>query len=165
MARCGGRARPPVRCARMPCWRMLDLGQNQPAKETVTVTTTSYAPVSQPNTAAAFRKIKLLVGGYAGISLLGVAAIVLMRQHPAEVNSAVWVQGIVVAASALVAFNVAARAARGSRWAYRRLRILFGGHRGGHRGQGCPAGHLPAVGEGRAGHRRPLHDRRRGAGQ
>ena len=88
------------------------------------MTTTSYAPVSQPNTAAAFRKIKLLVGGYAGISLLGVVAIVLMRQHPAEVNSAVWVQGIVVAASALVAFNVAARAARGSRWAYRRLRIL-----------------------------------------
>ena len=84
----------------------------------------SYAPTGQPNIAATFRKIKLLVAGYLGVSLLGVVAIVLMRHHPAEVNSSVWIQGIVVAASALVAFNVAARAARGSRWAYRRLRIL-----------------------------------------
>jgi hypothetical protein len=84
------------------------------------VTTTSYTP----DTAAAFRKIKLLIGGYVGISLLGVVAIVLMRQDPAEVNSTVWTQGIVVAASALLAYKVAGRAARGSRWAYRRLRIL-----------------------------------------
>jgi hypothetical protein len=77
-----------------------------------------------PNTTTAFRKIKLLVGGYLGVSLLGVAAMVLMRRHPAEVNSPVWIQGVLLAVSALVAFNVAGRAARGSRWAYRRLRIL-----------------------------------------
>jgi hypothetical protein len=86
--------------------------------------TTSHAASGQPSSAAAFRKIKLLVGGYLGISVLAVAAIVLMRHHPAEVNSSVWTHGIVVAASAVVAFNVAVRAARGSRGAYRRLRIM-----------------------------------------
>jgi len=84
---------------------------------------TSYAALGHPRTAAAFRKIKLLVGGYLGISALAVVAIVLMR-HSAEVNSSVWTHGILVAASALVAFNVAVRAARGSRSAYRRLRIM-----------------------------------------
>jgi hypothetical protein len=83
--------------------------------------TTSHAASGQPSSAAAFRKIKLLVGGF---SVLAVAAIVLMRHHPAEVNSSVWTHGIVVAASAVVAFNVAVRAARGSRGAYRRLRIM-----------------------------------------
>ena len=52
------------------------------------------------------------------------AAIVLMRHHSAEVNSSVWTHGILVAARALVAFIVAVRAARGSRNAYRRLRII-----------------------------------------
>jgi hypothetical protein len=109
---------------------MLELPtQNQRAKERVTVTTTqsitpSYTAVGHPGTAATFRKIKLLLGGYLGISALAVAAIVLMRNHPAEVNSSVWTQGIVVLASAMAAFGIAVRAARGSRWAYRRLRIL-----------------------------------------
>ena len=85
---------------------------------------TSSAAFGHPRTAAAFRKIKLLAGGYLGISALAVVAIVLMRHHSAEVNSAIWTHGILVAASALVAFIVAVRAARGSRRAYRRLRIM-----------------------------------------
>ena len=85
---------------------------------------TSYTASSQPSIAAAFRKIKLLVGGYLGISVFAMAAIVLMRHHSAEVNSSVCTHGILVAASALVAFIVAVRAARGSRGAYRRLRII-----------------------------------------
>jgi hypothetical protein len=65
---------------------------------------TSNAALGHPGTAAAFRKIKLLTGGYLGISALAVVAIVLMRHHSAEVNSSVWTHGIRVAASALVAF-------------------------------------------------------------
>jgi hypothetical protein len=108
---------------------MLELSrQNQPVKETVTVTTqsmsTPHAAFGHPSTAAAFRKIKLLVGGYLGVSVLALGAVVVMRQHPAEVNSSVWIQGIAVAASALGAFAIAVRAAHGSRGAYRRLRIL-----------------------------------------
>ena len=84
---------------------------------------TSNTALGHPGAAAAFRKIKLLAGGYLGISALAVVAIVLMRHHPAEVTSAVWTHGIVVAASALVVLGLAVRAARGSRGAYRRLRI------------------------------------------
>ena len=87
-------------------------------------TSTPSAAVDHPRTAAAFRRIKLLAGGYFGISALAVVAIVLLRHHPAEVTSAVWTHGILVAASALVAFGLAGRAARGSRGAYRRLRIM-----------------------------------------
>jgi hypothetical protein len=87
-------------------------------------TSTPAAALDHPRTAAAFRKIKLLVGGYLGISVLAVVAIVLLRHHSAEVNSAVWTHGIIVAASALVAFAVTVRAARGSRGAYRRLRVI-----------------------------------------
>ena len=71
---------------------------NQPAKETVTVTTTqsmstSNAALGHPGTAAAFRKIKLLDRRLLGISALAVVAIVLMRNHSAEVNSSVWTHG------------------------------------------------------------------------
>lgn len=90
---------------------------------TTQCTSTSPAALNHPRTTAAFRKVKLLACGYLGISALAVVAIVLLRHHPAEVNSAVWTHGIVVAASALVAFGLAVRAARGSRCAFRRLRI------------------------------------------
>ncbi len=91
--------------------------------------TTQCAPTTLPavadhsRTVAAFRKIRLLTGGYLAISAGAVAATALMRSHTAEVNSAVWTHGILVAASAVAIFAIASRAARGSRPAYRRLRI------------------------------------------
>jgi hypothetical protein len=90
---------------------------------TTQCTSTSSAALDHPRSTAVFRKVKLLAGGYLGISALAVVAIVLLRHHQAEVNPAVWTHGIVVAASALVAFGLAVRAARGSRRAFRRLRI------------------------------------------
>ena len=75
-------------------------------------------------TAPALRSTKLLVGAYLGISLLTLVAIVLLRNHPAVVDDAVWVRGIIVVASALLTFAFATRAARGSRRAYLRLRIV-----------------------------------------
>jgi hypothetical protein len=86
-------------------------------------TSTPSVASDHPRTAAAFHTIKLLAGGYLGISALAVVAIVVLRHHPAEVNSAVWTHGILVAASALAVFGLAVRAAAGSRGAYRRLRI------------------------------------------
>lgn len=90
---------------------------------TIQHTSTQGAAPSDPHAAATFRKIKLLAGCYLGISALAVVAIMLLRHHTAEVNSAVWTHGILVAASALLAFAFALRAASGSRGAYRRLRI------------------------------------------
>jgi hypothetical protein len=82
------------------------------------------ADLSSPRALSAFRAIKALAGGYLIISLAAVAAIYALRHHPAQVNSAVWTHGIIVAASAVVMFLVALRAARGSRGAFRRLRII-----------------------------------------
>ncbi|GAA2432567.1 hypothetical protein ACFPFX_28390 [Streptomyces mauvecolor] len=82
--------------------------------------------LNHPRSLAAFRGTKLLVGGYLGISVLTLVAIVLLRNDSADVNSAVWVRGTIVVASALVTYLCAIRAARGSRSAYRRLRVITG---------------------------------------
>ena len=78
---------------------------------------------SPPRTRTAFRSAKLLVGSYLGISLLALVAIVVLRNHAAVVNSAVWTHGTIVAISAVLLFTFAVRAARGSSRAYLRLRL------------------------------------------
>lgn len=84
----------------------------------------SSADINDPRRLKAFRTIKLLAGGYLGISVLSLVAIAVLRNHPAEVNSAVWTHGIIVVASALLTFSLAFRAARGARRAFLRLRIV-----------------------------------------
>ncbi|BDM73387.1 hypothetical protein HEK616_68740 [Streptomyces nigrescens] len=80
----------------------------------------------QPRALAALRRATLLVGGYLGLSVLTLAAVVALRDDAAVVNDAVWVRTVIVVASAVVMFVSARRAARGSRPAYRRVRILSG---------------------------------------
>lgn len=77
-----------------------------------------------PRTRTAFHLIKLLVGVYLAISVLTLAAIVVLRNDTAAVNAAVWTRGTIVAVSALLLFAFAVRAARGSRRAYLRLRVV-----------------------------------------
>jgi hypothetical protein len=79
--------------------------------------------LNHPTTLTALRQTRLLVTGYLAISVLSLVAIVLLRNHTAQVTSAVWTHGIIVAASALLTFTFTARAVRGSRRAYLRLRI------------------------------------------
>jgi hypothetical protein len=76
------------------------------------------------NIRTAMRDVIRLVGCYLGLSLLTLAAVVLLRDDPAVVNTAVWVRATIVAASAAVTAVVAAQAARGSRRGYLRLRIV-----------------------------------------
>ena len=80
--------------------------------------------LNRPATWTAFRSVKPLVGGYLTISVLTLVAIVVLRHHAAVVNSAVWIRGVIVVASALLMSAFAIRAARGSRRAYLRLRIV-----------------------------------------
>jgi hypothetical protein len=70
------------------------------------------------------RTVKLLAGGYLGISVLTLAAIVLLRDDTALVDDAVWIRGTIVAASSLLTFVFAVRANRGSRRAHLRIRII-----------------------------------------
>jgi hypothetical protein len=68
--------------------------------------------------------VKLFLKGYALVSLATVGAIVALRDHSSLVTSAVWVRGLIVLASSLIALALARRAANGSRTALRRLRII-----------------------------------------
>jgi O-antigen/teichoic acid export membrane protein len=70
------------------------------------------------------RKVKALVWGYAGLSLLTVIAIVLMRNHPKLVTDAVWTRAIIVAASSLLTLRFTVGAGRGSSRHFLRLRIV-----------------------------------------
>lgn len=92
--------------------------------DTLSPYTQPSAGINHPRTLEVFRKIKILVSCYLGISALTLVAIVLLRNHAAEVNSAVWTRGIIVVLSALLTFCFTVRAARGARRAYLRLRII-----------------------------------------
>ncbi len=72
----------------------------------------------------AFSIVRTLLAGYLTISVLTLAAIVLLRNDASVVNPAVWIRGTIVAASSVLTLALAAGAARGSRGAYRRLRII-----------------------------------------
>ncbi|MBB4926052.1 hypothetical protein [Kitasatospora kifunensis] len=80
--------------------------------------------LDHPRSRRALRQIKLLVGGYLATSLVTLLVIALLRHDTAVVNSAVWVRASIVVVSALLTSAFTARAARGSRAAYRRLRIV-----------------------------------------
>ena len=79
--------------------------------------------LTYPRTAE-FRAIRRLVLAYLTVSVVALAAIVLMRNDAAEVNSAVWTRGVIVVVTAALMLLFATRAAQGSRGAYRRLRII-----------------------------------------
>jgi hypothetical protein len=80
--------------------------------------------LTHPRTRAAFGNVQRLVGCYLGLSVLTLITIVLLRNHSALVNAAVWIRGSIVVASAVLMSVFTTRAARGSRGAYRRVRII-----------------------------------------
>ena len=77
-----------------------------------------------PTTREPFRAIKRLLLGYLGIGVVALVAVILLRHHPAEVNGAAWVRSIVVVGTALILLSAATLAGRGSRGAFRRLRVI-----------------------------------------
>jgi len=76
------------------------------------------------NSPKAFSLVKALLVGYLAVSVLTLTAIVLLRNDVSVVNPAVWIRGTIVAASSVLTLAFAAAAARGSRGAYRRLRVI-----------------------------------------
>lgn len=113
-ARCGTAL--PAGSPRDEHFRGKQLRSALPGENTVTVQTT----------APAFRRVLALIGTYLGVSVLTLGAIVLLRDHPSMVTDAVWVRATIVVASALLTLSFARRAARGSKKAFLRLRIVSG---------------------------------------
>ncbi|GAA1847201.1 hypothetical protein GCM10009836_28500 [Pseudonocardia ailaonensis] len=75
-------------------------------------------------TAPVFRALTALVRAYLVVSVLGLLAVVLLRNDPTAVTPAVWIRMSLVAASALLTVAFTRRAAAGSRRALLRLRIV-----------------------------------------
>ncbi|UQI46264.1 hypothetical protein M1P56_18910 [Streptomyces sp. HU2014] len=85
-----------------------------------------HASLDHPRTRQAFRGAKLLVGSYAGLSLLTLVAIILLRKHHDIVTDAVRVRAGVVVATSLLMASFVTRAARGHSRSYLRLRLASG---------------------------------------
>ena len=121
----------------------------------------AHEHLAHPRSLTAFRSMKLLAGGYLAISVLALMAIVVLRGDHAAVNAAVWTRGTIVAASALLTYALTARAARGSRRAYLRLRIITAVMVAAIAVIIALPRHLPAMDEDGAGYLRAPLDRRR----
>jgi hypothetical protein len=80
--------------------------------------------ISQPAARDPFRAIRGLLLGYLGAGVAALVAVILLRNHPAEVNGAAWVRSIIVVGTALILLSAATLAGRGTRGAFRRLRII-----------------------------------------
>ncbi|GCE11813.1 hypothetical protein [Tengunoibacter tsumagoiensis] len=80
--------------------------------------------LNHPQTQTAFRRVKLLVGCYLGLSILTLVAIILLRNNTAIVIPAVWIRGTIVAASALLTTFFVTQMVRGSKQGYFRLRLV-----------------------------------------
>jgi hypothetical protein len=60
-----------------------------------------------------FRVIKRLLLGYLGVGVAALVAVILLRNHPAEVNGPAWARSIIVVATALILLSAATLAGRG----------------------------------------------------
>jgi hypothetical protein len=89
-----------------------------------THSTDTHTPGDQAAGVRALRTVTRLVTGYLVVSVLTLVAAALLRNHHADVNAAVWIRGSIVAISSAVLLGCARASERGSRGAFRRLRIL-----------------------------------------
>jgi hypothetical protein len=76
------------------------------------------------DTAPVFRALTALVRAYLVISVLGLLAVVLLRNDPTAVTPGVWIRMSIVVASALLTLAFTRRAAAGSKRALLRLRLV-----------------------------------------
>jgi hypothetical protein len=77
-----------------------------------------------PRASAALRTIRVLVGCYLGLSALTLVVAALLGDDPVLVPDSVWVRGVIVLISSVLVNAFAARAARGSRGAWRRVWVF-----------------------------------------
>lgn len=67
---------------------------------------------------------KVLLGGYAAVSVLTLLAIVVFSGDPDVVTDAVWIRGSILAVASLITFALGVSMAGGSRSNYRRVKII-----------------------------------------
>lgn len=80
--------------------------------------------VTDPDAREKLHIAKVLLGGYAVVSVLTLLAIVVFSGNPDIVTDAVWIRGSILVVASLVTFALGASMAGGSRGSYRRVRII-----------------------------------------
>jgi hypothetical protein len=70
------------------------------------------------------RTVTALVGTYLGLSVVTLVAMVVLRNDPTVVTTAVWIRGSLVTASAVLLFIFSVRASAGAPRAFLRVRIV-----------------------------------------
>jgi hypothetical protein len=90
-----------------------------PAAEPESTPASEQAP-----TARALRPVERLVGCYLALSVATLVAVFLLRDHADLVDDAVWTRTVIVVASAALTRAFTVGAARGSRRAFLRLRVV-----------------------------------------
>ncbi|MEU5214388.1 hypothetical protein [Streptomyces sp. NPDC020742] len=73
-----------------------------------------------------FRHTRMLVGCYAGLSVLTLIALVSLRDHPDLATDSAWVRVPLVVVTSLMMMSFAARASHGRRRSFLRLRLASG---------------------------------------
>jgi hypothetical protein len=81
------------------------------------------ARLNHPQSQQALRTAQVLAGCYLGISMLTLAAIILLRNNADLAPAPVWVRGVIVVVHACVLLLFAVWTARGSRRGYLLLRL------------------------------------------
>src|ERR1700753_2154311 len=99
-------------------WPAAQLRRLERVRETPGGTRRTEMNTGHPAAREPFRAIKRLLLGYLGIGIAALVAVILLRNHPAEVNGAAWVRSIIVVATALLLLCADTLAGRGSRGAY-----------------------------------------------
>lgn len=88
------------------------------------ITTAGAGRLDHPHTRQAFGTVRTLVAVYGTLSLAVLATVAVLAMNGHAVTSFMWGRSAGVLASAAVTYWLTARAARGARWAYLRLRII-----------------------------------------
>ncbi|MFI0904197.1 hypothetical protein ACH4TE_11680 [Streptomyces sioyaensis] len=92
--------------------------------ETNTHTTAGAGRLDPPRTRQAFGTVRTLVAAYGALSVAVLATVAVLALNEQAVTSFMWGRSAGVFASAAVTYWLTARAARGARWAYLRVRII-----------------------------------------
>ncbi len=88
------------------------------------MTKQTSATVTDPDIRERLNVARVLLGGYAAVSVLTLLAIVVFSGDPDMVTDAVWIRGSIIAVASLITFAIGVSMARGSRRNYRRVQII-----------------------------------------
>ncbi|MFH8407382.1 hypothetical protein ACH4FX_21705 [Streptomyces sp. NPDC018019] len=92
--------------------------------DTTIRTTTEAVPTDRPGPRRDFGRAKILVAAYGALSAVVLLTVAVLAGTGHEVTPFMWGRSAGVLASAGVAYWFTVLAARGARWAYRRIRVL-----------------------------------------